>query len=214
MEIVDPFAPSFPSTENPFGGVPDQWTTPFNAVDLEADWVTTPIDAADQATVEAVAPENRAEPTDGGETATAEDAAEAPQPAPVTTFSAEFDARGVDRAKELAHQLSDSLSQLQQTLDVTEDERDRYLTERGQMLERIHWLEGEAARKEQFKESLLAGLGATISSEDLESLQGMTDALTADPDRLTVLFNVVQQASKLGTVVTVFNQLRHLAEES
>ena len=37
---------------------------------------------------------------------------------------------------------------------------------------------------------------------------------TQDPDRLTLLFSVVQQAPKLAVAINVYNQLRQLAERS
>jgi hypothetical protein len=136
----------------------------------------------------------------------------APAPAPVAPFT--FSGGAVAQAKGHADKLGDTLTDLLRTLEDTARERDSFLRERSEMQDRIRALEAEAARKEEFKSLLQTGTGATLSVEDLQNLQGMTDALTQDPDRLTLLFSVVQQAPKLAAAVNVYNQLRQLAERS
>lgn len=108
-------------------------------------------------------------------------------------FGAEMSGRPIDRSVEPAAGVPGALPELSSTLNETEL---------------------EAKHTEGFKSLLLAGAGGEISFEDLKSLQAMTDSLVQYPDRLTVLFNVVQQASKLATVVAVYNQLRKYAEEN
>ncbi len=133
-----------------------------------------------------------------------------PLPAPAVT---EAPSRGdLNRARQIAERLTDDLKELQGSLDASEAERESWSADRDRMKEQIRHLEGEADEKRKFTEALTSGAGGSLSADDLTALQGLTDALTQDPDRLTVLFNVVQQASKLATVVAVYSEVRRLAE--
>jgi hypothetical protein len=130
------------------------------------------------------------------------------------SFGEDVEGNGIERAKDLATQLSTTLTDLQHSLETSERERQDMLDERTRMQDRIRKLEAEAAAKERFKDALMNGPSSNVTYDDLQAMQSMTDALTQDPDRLTVLFNVVQQASKLATMVSVYTQLRRMAEES
>lgn len=205
MEVVDPFVPSFRPDDTGFGEIPQEWATPFTPEQDAAP--VSPIPSEESPAEEHSAGEPApAAPVTNTEPATAW------TPAPQPAFQG--DGGAVAQAKGLAEKLSGTLRELQQTLEQTTEERTGFLRERAEMQERIRALEAEAARKEEFKALLQTGMGSTLSTEDLQSLQSMTDALTQDPDRLTLLFNVVQQAPKLATAITVYGQLRRLADQS
>jgi hypothetical protein len=199
MEATDPFIPAFPTDDSLRVELPEQWMSPFPTMSVDAHEET----AANSA-------EPQAAPAVTGETSVPFGASEPETPAATNGRSA---GESVDRARDLAKHLAGALQELQQSLDATASERERFLDERAQLQERIRSLEREADHKRRFQETLTSGTGASITSEDLQALQTMTDALNQDPDRLTVLFNVVQQASKLAAVVTLFGQLRRMAEE-
>jgi hypothetical protein len=196
MEVVDPFVPSYQPDNNGFGDIPQEWSTPF-----------APADASEPATEGGSADEP-------AEASVAVETVPTPVPAPVTVRPVDDDGGSVAQAKDLAEKVAATLSELQSTLHASANERNAFLQERAEAQERIGALEAEAARKEEFKALLQSGAGATLTSEDLETLQSMTDALTQDPDRLTLLFNVVQQAPKLATAINVYTQLRRLADQS
>lgn len=128
-------------------------------------------------------------------------------------FGADVTGENMAQARRAADGIAASLQELSRALEAGDAERKQMQEERAQLLDRMHTLEEHAAAKEQIKDVLLNGAGAALSREDLQAMQSMTDSLTQDPDRLTVLFNVVQQAPKLATVVNVFTQLRAMAEE-
>ena len=204
MEVVDPFVPSFQPDGNGFGEIPQEWSAPFMPAET-AEPVSTV--AADETGV------------DAAELSSAPDAVEAspetePVAAPQRFVPVGDDGGAVAQAKDFAEKLAATLGELQHTLDQTTDERYNFLRDQAETQERVRGLEAEAARKEEFKALLQTGSGATLSTEDLETLQSMTDALTQDPDRLTLLFNVVQQAPKLATAINVYTQLRRLADQS
>jgi hypothetical protein len=118
-----------------------------------------------------------------------------------------------DRARQYAHQLAATLSDLDRSLDETEVERAQFVQERDSLQEQINGLQQDRATKDHFVETLRQGSAGSMSDEDLEAIRGMMDALTQDPDRLTVLFTVVQQASKLAAVVTDYASLRRMVEQ-
>jgi hypothetical protein len=214
MEVVDPFVPSFQPENSGFGEIPQEWATPFMPGETaESENSATAVEAP----AEDVAPVSTetvftTETDEPGFAPVSVEVVPTPAPAHVEPFDG--DGGSVAEAKNLAARLADTLGDLHRTLDQSTEERNGFLRERAEMQARIHSLEAEAARKEEFKALLQTGMGATLSAEDLATLQSMTDALTQDPDRLTLLFNVVQQAPKLATAVTVFTQLRRLAEQS
>jgi len=139
----------------------------------------------------------------------------APEPVAVShTFALDGTDPGLADARSVAQRLAGSLRDLEEALDAGEAERAAFVDDRRALCERVHYLEGEAERKEAFKAALISGAGAALTVDDLNALQSMTDALTADPDRLTLLFSVVQQASKLAAIVNVYSSLRQMAEEA
>lgn len=119
----------------------------------------------------------------------------------------------IGRAKELAGQLSSTVTELTQSLAESESERTAAQRERTDLQEKIRGLEQVAASKKQLRDALLEGDGAVVSSDDVTALKSLTEALTQDPDRLTTVFNVVQQASKIAAVVSVYAQMRAIVEE-
>lgn len=196
MEATDPFIPAFPTDDSLRVELPEQWMSPFSPTAVNAHDEVAPQPADQQiAAVESSVPFGASEP-------------EMPAAGP-----GEDAGEGVGRARALAQQLGGALHELRQALDATAAERERLVDERARLQERIRSLEREAEHKRRFQEALTMGTGASITGEDLQALQTMTDALNQDPDRLTVLFNVVQQASKLAAIVSLFGQLRRMAEE-
>jgi hypothetical protein len=120
---------------------------------------------------------------------------------------------GLARAQELTRHLSQAVAEVSDALEGAEAERQTLKVDNGRMQKRVNELEEEVARKDRFKSLILDGPGASLTPADLEALQAMTDSLTQDPDRLTVLFGVVQHAPKLATAISVYTQLRRMAEE-
>jgi chromosome segregation ATPase len=121
-------------------------------------------------------------------------------------------ADAIDRAKQLAGRLSSTVAELTQTLAESETERSAAQRDRTGLQDKIQGLEREAAKAQRLHDSLLEG-GAAVSSDDVRALKTLTEALTQDPDRLTTVFNVVQQASKIAAVVGVYAEMRAIVEE-
>lgn len=120
---------------------------------------------------------------------------------------------GLEEAQRLAAQLAAAADGLSRALRDAESEREAGQSERGNLQSEVARLEKEAARKEEFRSVFFDGSGSALTLPELKSLQDVTDALAADPDRLTTLFAVVQQSERIATLVRVFTELRQLAEE-
>lgn len=217
MEVIDPFVPSFESTSNGFGDVPEDWASPYG----DAASPTEPAAGSFPALGDEVPGATVSQDEVNGSTAVQDPPADAGLEETATAGPVDESASStkllasdsIARAQSMAQQLDATLRELQSTLDSSATEQSSLLSERAQLQDQIHALEEEAAKKERFKSMMLSGSGASLSNDDLAALQSMTDALTQDPDRLTLLFNVVQQAPKLATAVNVFTQLRRMAEE-
>jgi len=119
-----------------------------------------------------------------------------------------------DRTREYAQQLAATLTELGRSLDDTEAERARAAEERDRLQARIQELQTHQATLEKVQDTMKRGSAGSVTSEDLDTFRGMMDALSQDPDRLTVLFTVVQQASKLAAVVNDYVALRRMVENS
>src|SRR5579872_1650305 len=115
------------------------------------------------------------------------------------------------RARECAQQMAATIVELGHTLDEYEAERAQSAQERESLQERIRELRQHQITKDRFVDTVRRGSAGSVSDEDLETIRGMMEALSQDPDRLTVLFTVVQQASKLAAVVNDYVDLRHMA---
>lgn len=193
MEGIDQYSASNPFTVEEYGSeAPPVWDS--SAVTSED--ATTTVDytsngVADYAVVEGITGEG-----ENGYTAT-----------PVVSDGP------LDRARLLAGDLANTLRELSEKLDETGAERARVLNESAELQRQIALLEEHKAAKETMVNSVLNGPGGDLSSEDLRTIQAMMDALTQDPDRLTVLFTVVQHAGELATIISDYTQLRRLAEE-
>ena len=128
-------------------------------------------------------------------------------------FGATYGSDPSGRARQFTQQLAATLGELTRCLDDGEAERQQMVAERQQMETFIAELQEHRAAKDRFTETLKDGGAGSISNDDLTTIQGMMETLTQDPDRLTVLFTVVQQASKLAAIVGDYSQLRQMAYE-
>lgn len=191
MEVIDPFVP-FQSNDGVYVELPEEWTSQFATMAVEL-------------------PKEEDPQKDVTPTAASEPEKQSFASSP--SFGAAVHTDNIGRSQELARTLAGALRDLDNSLSASEKERAEMTANRAKLQDRLRSLELEVAHKERFKEILLHGASSEVSYEDLQGMQSMTDALVQDPDRLTVLFNVVQQAGKLATMVTVYTELRHLAEE-
>ncbi|HLJ69175.1 MAG TPA: hypothetical protein VKX16_17615 [Chloroflexota bacterium] len=132
---------------------------------------------------------------------------------PTPSFGAAPQGDSIARARQLSQQLATTLTELSVSLDGSESERQSMLAERSQMEEFIAELQTHRAEKDRFTEAVKNGQAGVISDDDLTTIQGMMETLTQDPDRLTVLFTVVQQAGKLSAIVRDYTDLRHIVAE-
>lgn len=120
---------------------------------------------------------------------------------------------GVDQARSLVARLSETTTELAQALSAVDAERDALRREHQTLHQRTRELEAAAAGRDAFRQALVHGAGAALGRDELDALRGVTEALTADPDRLTTLFAVVQQAQAIATVVRIYDELRTMATE-
>ena len=120
----------------------------------------------------------------------------------------------LDQARQLAGDLATALHELSQKLDESDAERTRTLSDSAELQRQIASLEEHKAAKEKMVESVLHGPGGALSSDELQTIQAMMDALKQDPDRLTVLFTVVQHAGELATIISDYTELRRLADQA
>jgi hypothetical protein len=73
---------------------------------------------------------------------------------------------------------------------------------------RLHEFQEAAQSGEAFKQTLREiVLSASVTTEDLQAVQGVLAALATDPNHIMVLASVAQQAGKLTTIVDSFTRL-------
>lgn len=112
----------------------------------------------------------------------------------------------------LAGNVNEAVTALVESFQDVEANRDWLAQERAQLQVRVHELEEEVEHKERFRRAIV-DRGESLTTDDLKALQTMTESLNEDPDRLTVLFNVVQHAPQLATAIGIYIDLRQMAEE-
>jgi hypothetical protein len=131
---------------------------------------------------------------------------------PEATEVTSGDADAIERARSIAQELVGSLTRLTTALDDTAAERDRLVQQSAELQEKIRSLEGVRDSRDKLIATLRQGPGGSLTDEDLQSIQAMMDALKQDPDRLTVLFTVVQNAANLASLINDYTQVRRLAD--
>lgn len=135
------------------------------------------------------------------------DAAPSSEPAPAPASQSGDLRRAVEELAEVVQRVTKSV-------DESEAERARQAEESASLQRQVGDLETHRAQAEKMLDVILRGAAGAVSHDDLDTIQNMMDALKQDPDRLTVLFTVVQHAGQLANVVTDYAQLRKLAESA
>jgi hypothetical protein len=138
--------------------------------------------------------------------------ADAPEATVSTLPPASGEADSIQRARQLAQDLAGSLQRLSTTLDDTESERDHLLGQCADLQQQVKVGEEVLAGRDRLLGVLRHGKSGSLTDEDVQAIQTMMDALKQDPDRLTVLFTVVQHAAQLADVISDYSELRRQAQ--
>ncbi|GAC1398724.1 MAG: hypothetical protein NVSMB52_12290 [Chloroflexota bacterium] len=115
--------------------------------------------------------------------------------------------RGASRTQlvEMARQWVSVVEGLVQQLETEE-------AQRSQMVQRISALEEAVGQNASLKQTLIETSRAGVTASDVAVVQSVADKLAGDPDHISALAVVAQNAQALHTVVTNYARMYHALE--